>query len=285
MTTMKQTHSALVVKALFAANFILLVGACGQAPSFKESKEESSKSSDQEVAIGTEGMSGHVSGQVDENGMPIDPSTTTDETVNGTETDDNVLLPGGNEWTPDWADQNNPGNPEPLPGEVTNGGATTGTSPEGTATPPTVIPGADDDDLDALHKCLSKWRNNPFNGKTVNNFHRISASVTVGGYGNAVNDTENTEEPYLILIDAGVNVGGAPTYQLMNKNGYYCMNVNVNVQTNFTINLHCNARLADTKVNVNVGSTQNDSTSAVGVHVLSNVQINSVRPEGEQCIR
>lgn len=158
--------------------------------------------------------------------------------------------------------------------------------PSGDATPtlPPEIPSAEGGDLDALHKCLAKWKNHPFKG-TVDNYERISASVTVGGFGNAVNDAESTDEPFLVLIDAGVNVLGAPTYNLMNKNGYYCMKVNVNVATSLTVNLHCNARLADQKVNVNVGTTQSDTTSTVGVHVLSNVQVNSVRPEGASCIR
>lgn len=175
-----------------------------------------------------------------------------------------------------------------LPGEGAADGETAGDEEgddgEGTPTLPPEIPAADDKDIDALHKCLSKWKGHPFKG-TVDNYYRIAASISIGGMGNAIKDTERTDEPFLILVDAAVNVGGAPTYELMNPNGYYCMKVNVNVLTSLNINLHCNARLADSKVSVNVGSTQNDSTSAVGVHVLSNVQVNSVRPEGDSCIR
>lgn len=86
-------------------------------------------------------------------------------------------------------------------------------------------------------------------------------------------------------MDAAVNVGGAVTYNLLNPNGYYCMKVNVNVNQQLTINLHCNARLADSKVGVNVGSTVSDSTSAVGVHVNSTVNVQTVRPAGDQCVR
>jgi len=32
----------------------------------------------------------------------------------------------------------------------------------------------------------------------------------------------------LIAEGAGVNVGGTPSYNLLNRNGYYCMKVNVN---------------------------------------------------------
>jgi len=146
------------------------------------------------------------------------------------------------------------------------------------------IPAADKDDLDALHKCMTKWQQHPFKG-SVQNYTKISAAVTVGGIGNAVNDSERTDEPHLILIDAGVNVLGSPVYNLLNPNGYYCIKVNVNVLTNLTVNLHCRARLADQKVNINVGSQQNDTTSSVGVHVLSSVKVQTVRPEGDTCIR
>lgn len=164
---------------------------------------------------------------------------------------------------------------------VLDSGSTADANPE--ALPD--VPGADPKDLPALKACMAKWKDNPFQGQTVQNFRRIAASVTVGGFGNAINDTTETPAPFLILIDAGVNVLGAPTYNLLNPNGYYCMKVNVNVMTSLTVKLHCNAHLADSKVDVNVLSTTNDSTSAVGVHVLSDVEVQTIRPEGDSCIR
>ncbi len=146
------------------------------------------------------------------------------------------------------------------------------------------VPDADDDDKDALAKCLAKWKNHPFKSP-ITNYKKIFASVTVGGFGNAVNDTERSAEPFLTLIAAGVNVIGQPTYNLMNPNGYYCIKVNVNVLAKLTVNLHCSARLADEKVNVNVLSSQTGNTASVGVHVLSTVDVKTVKPQGDQCIR
>ncbi len=149
-----------------------------------------------------------------------------------------------------------------------------------------TIPGAKPTDLDALHHCLAAWPNNPFLGTgRVDHFKEIYAAVSVLSSGAAINDTENTPFPELILVDAGVNVLGSPTYNLLNKNGYYCMRVNVNVMTNLGVNLHCNARLADSKVDVNVLSTQNDTTAGVGVNVLSGVKLTTVRPQGDSCVR
>lgn len=235
-----------MIKFPHAPLLLFVLAACGQAPSFVERNGSSSD----------DARSG---GSVEDTGARAP----------GDEGD--VVLPGegANEWSPDWAQ-----------GE---GAADGDENPEGVPTLP-EIPAADADDLPALHKCLSKWKNHPFKG-TVDNYQHISASISVGGIGNVVNDDERTEEPFLVLIDAAVNVGGTPTYNLMNPNGYYCMKVNVNVLTSLNVNLHCNARLADEKVNVNVGSNQNDTTSTVGVHVLSEVQVTTVRPEGDSCIR
>lgn len=272
MTT-QRTPSALTAGVVA---LVLQLAACGQAPSFNDlesGKRRNSADDTNSNPGGTEDTGVLANGQAGGEGTTGD--------VEGT---DEVALPagGGNEWSPDWAG----GKPAADDGATD---AADGTDPNGTGgktSPETMptIPGAKDGDLDALHKCLAQWKNNPFKG-TVDNYQRIYASVSVGGIGNVINDTESTAEPYLILVDAGVNVGGTPTYNLLNKNGYYCMKVNVNVLTSLNVNLHCNARLSDSRVNVNVGSTQNDQTSAVGVHVLSNVQVNTVRPEGDSCIR
>jgi hypothetical protein len=271
-----------ITQALCVALGLTLVG-CGQDPSFLNNESTAAKSSDQQV--NTSGGSVDDNGQrIGKNGEGTDPQGNDIEGgENAGETGPNgeVILPGDgqNDWTPDWADG------EETDQEDNNGtNSGTGTNPGTTNPDKPVIPGASEGDLDALHKCLAKWNGNPFTG-TVRNYRKISASVSVGGFGNLINDNESTAQPFLTLVEAGVNVLGSPTYNLMNKNGYYCIKVNVNVSTNLNINLHCNARLADQKVNVNVGSTQNDSTSAVGVHVLSNVQINTVRPEGQACIR
>ncbi len=145
------------------------------------------------------------------------------------------------------------------------------------------IPGIDDDDdLAALHKCMEKWGELPF-GQTIPT--RVLTAVSIGGFGTSIDDREQTEAPELVLVKAAVNVGGKVNYNFLNRNGYYCIKVNVNVLTDLTINLHCNARLADSKVGVNVGSVMNDNTAAIGVHVGSVVSVNTVRPDGDQCIR
>jgi hypothetical protein len=233
-------------KQLLAFGIILLLAACGQDASFLQVEDTDRKKNE-----GTEpnyAEDADALGQEGENGSG-----------------DNGIVVGDE------------GNPEELEGDEEG---------EAPSLPPEDydIPDADDGDLDALHKCMAKWKNLPFD-QTIDNYNKIAASVTVGGFGNAINDTEPTDEPWLTLITAGVNVGGAPTYRLLNPNGYYCIKVNVNVLTNLTIELHCNARLADSKVNVAVISEQDDATAEVGVHVLSDIDVVTVRPSGDACIR
>lgn len=233
------------------AVFSALVGVfglgCGQDPSFMNLHGKKKNSSDAEEA------------------PDLDGEVLVDEESNGGAGDE-ILVEGSGDPEEVDAGDGDDMVVEPLPPEDYD------------------IPEADDDDLDALHKCMAQWKNLPFD-QTINSYKKISAAVTVGGYGNAVNDTEATDTPQLVLISAGVNVLGAPTYKLLNPNGYYCIKVNVNVQTDLTVELHCNARLSDGKVNVNVQSNQNDVTSAVGVHVLSEVEVVTIRPNGDQCIR
>lgn len=178
-----------------------------------------------------------------------------------------------------------------MPGSTGGGAAGGGTTPGETPKPIVVgpdpgyklPPGVDEGDAAALHQCLVK-----LNGQLPQKFkyyHKIVAQVSVFGQGTAINDQLRTDGPALTLVVAGVNVGGTPVYNFLNPNGYYCIKVGVNVMTNLTVNMHCNARLADSKVNVNVGSTVSDSTAAVGVAVMSTINVNTQRPAGDACIR
>ena len=133
-----------------------------------------------------------------------------------------------------------------------------------------------------MAQCITKWGKVPFTG-TFTNVRRIKAAVSVYGIGSVINDTVQTAAPALVLIDAGVNVMGSTTYNLLNNNGYYCMKVNVNVKTDFDINLACNAQLADNSVQVNVASQTNSETSVIGVNVGSNVQVTRMAPNGGEC--
>jgi len=241
---------------------LLALGACGQAPAFNDLTNDGGSASfdpDDPNSLDTE------KGNSDCDDIYSDDCV--DGNGNGDGDGDGNNNGNGNGNGDGDGDGNNNGNGDETPRDPGD----------------YDIPGIDDDDdLAALHKCMEKWGELPF-GQTIP--ARTLTAISIGGFGTAINDTEETEYPELVLVKAAVNVGGTVNYKFLNPNAYYCIKVNVNVLTDLTIDLHCNARLADSKVSVNVGSVMSDNTAAVGVHVGSVVTVNTVRPEGDQCIR
>ena len=169
--------------------------------------------------------------------------------------------------------------PNPGPAPVA---PTFPSQPSNPNSPVFSVPGLTPSEQVQVAQCITKWGRVPFTG-TFTNVRRIKAAVSVYGIGSVINDTVQTSSPALILVDAGVNVMGNPVYNFMNNNGYYCMKVNVNVQTDLDINLACNAKLADNSVQVNVASTTNSETGVIGVNVGSNVQVTRMTSTRSEC--
>lgn len=175
--------------------------------------------------------------------------------------------------------------PTPAPAPITTPvpvEPTFPSQPSNPSSPVFTVPGLTPSEQVQVAQCINKWGRVPFTG-TFTNVKRIKAAVSVYGIGSVINDVNQTSAPMLVLIDAGVNVMGSTVYNLLNNNGYYCMKVNVNVNTDFDINLACNAKLADNSVQVNVGSEVNSETSVIGVNVGSNVQVTRMTPSRGQC--
>ena len=249
----------------------LALVACGQEPAFKNLQSQDS---------GTKGSGS--GGYVDEGGHSIDPpgeGPEGEKNADITKPGDDLANNGGGTGSGGGGSSSGGGNGGGSGGGGGNSGGG-GTTPNGDI----VFPDIDkDSDKEDLKKCLAAWGSTPFAGPT--SVRKIFASVTVGGFGVGIDDRVQTANPELVIVYAGVNVGGSVNYNMLNRNAYYCMVANVNVVTRLNVNLHCNARLADAKVAVNIGGQQNGSTAAVGVNVGSEVTIQNVRPDGEQCVR
>ena len=279
--------------------FALGLASCGQAPSFVDaqggiSKKRDVKSSDQGAKSGGSGTADTV---------PVDPETGGGTADSGQGNDPGASSTSGGTSQPTGSTvtttSSTPGSPSTVVSTPTNPTTTPAVIPPviPVVVPPTttfsnnptipgaptfVVPGVTTEETDQIRKCVMKWGQVPFVG-TVSNVRRIYAAVTVGGFGNAVTDTQQTASPSLVLIDAGVNVFGHPTYDLLNQNAYYCVRVNVNVATTLDVNLACNARLADTSVQVNVASNANGGTAVVGVNVGSTVNVRPMTPSRQIC--
>lgn len=230
---------------------VLALSACGQAPSF--------------VDATTGGLRGHDSGSGSGSG-------------GGESSGDQTANPGsdgaGGEGSGSGGSSESGGGGA---GGSSGGGASTGESP---ATPPYVVPGANPADTAAINRCLAKWKNHPF-PTNITSFKHIYAAISINSNAVVVDDVAQTAVPQLILVDAGVAVGGNPIYNLRNQNGYYCMKVGVNVKTNLTINLACKARLADSLFQVGVNSSSSGTSAAVGINVGSNVKVNTTDVNGQ----
>ncbi len=124
---------------------------------------------------------------------------------------------------------------------------------------------------ESIANCSKAWGQTPPTSFEV--VRKIRASVSVGSSGVTLKDSAQTNGASLTLLYAGVNVGGTPTWELTNPNGWYCIIVTVNVDTKLTVKLSKSGRLADSKVAVNVGSKTDESISAIGVNVGSEITV------------
>lgn len=264
------------LKKVFLMMVTVLLMACGQDPAFLELEGQGGKAKSRATSFG----------ETSDEGSSLDANKDDENSENPEDYAEDL---DGDGWPDDVSNDdgmnpsdngNNGGNNN---GGNNNGGNNNGGNGGNTPAPGDVIvPDAEPGDMAAIGKCLALWgTNSPF-GQTINNFEKVYASVTIGGSGTPINDTVRTEDPKLILVVAGVAVNSNVTYNMLNPNGYYCIKVGVNVETNLTANIHCNAHVAQTNVNVSIGSS-GDPLANVGVNVNSNTQVNIVRPADDQC--
>ena len=159
----------------------------------------------------------------------------------------------------------------------------TGGSVGGAASSDLAAPADATPEQKAIGRCLAQWgKSAPFDASIYQNYQHIDAAVSIlgGGSSYAVEDTQATDQPALIVVSAAVSVLGSTRYALMNPNGWYCIMTDVNVESKTEIDLQCKAHLAGSKVQVNVGSDA-DANSAVGVNVLSDVKVVREPAEGQ----
>ena len=259
-------------KVLLMLATVLLM-ACGQDPAFLELEGQGGKAKSRAASYG----------EASDEGNSLDAK---EDEENSSNPEDYVEDLDGDGWPDDITDSDG-SNPSDN-GNIGNNGGDDGINTGGNGGNNTpgpggvIVPDAEPGDMDAIGKCLALWgTNSPF-GQTITNFEKIYASVTIGGSGTPINDTARTESPKLILVVAGVAVNSNVTYNMLNPNGYYCIKVGVNVATNLTANIHCNAHVAQTNVNISIGSN-GDPLAGIGVNVNSNTQVNIVRPVDDVC--
>jgi hypothetical protein len=131
-----------------------------------------------------------------------------------------------------------------------------------------AAPSALADDHKILMKCLKRWDKHPFPAKLT--YKVMEAKVKVFGIGSDLRDDTKTKEPRLVLIKPSVNVMGKFKYHLLNPNGWYCLEADVNVMGKAEINLACTAKLASSKSGATV---MGGSDKSGGVVVMGKTEI------------
>ena len=134
------------------------------------------------------------------------------------------------------------------------------------------------DDLGAVQACLANWGDHPFDTRNPK-FRVLGSQVKVFGIGGSINETYKTPEPELVLIKSNVSVMTKSRMNLLNPNGWYCLQGKVNVMAKSIITLDCKSHLAST----NPGTTVlGSSESEEGVTVMGKAEIHRVNCGGHQ---
>ena len=128
------------------------------------------------------------------------------------------------------------------------------------------------DDLEAVRACLANWGDHPFDMQNPN-FRVLGTQVKVFGIGGSINETNKTADPELILIRSNVSVMTKSRMNLLNPNGWYCLQGKVNVMAKSIITLDCRAHLASSSPGTTVlGSSEGED----GVTVMGKAEIHRV---------
>ena len=96
----------------------------------------------------------------------------------------------------------------------------------------------------SIAACLKIWGNHPFGNKPQ--FKTLATSVKVFGIGTKTDDTQPTSSPSLVLVNPIINAMGGSTVELLNPNGWYCLQTTVSVLGRVSLHAHCKAQLAMT---------------------------------------
>jgi hypothetical protein len=121
-----------------------------------------------------------------------------------------------------------------------------------------------------IHRCLANWKTHPF-GAGPANYRVIESKVGVFGIGGDIRDDQVTDKPELIYVRPNVSVMSKSVLELMNPNGWYCIERSVAVMAKIEVRLHCKAHLASTEEGVSVMGGGDG-----GVNVMGATQVKSV---------
>ena len=120
-----------------------------------------------------------------------------------------------------------------------------------------------------IQRCLANWKDHPFAAST--DYRVIEAKVGVFGIGGDVKDDTVTAKPELVYVRPAVSVMSKSDIELLNPNGWYCLEKSVAVMAKIEIELHCNAKLATTEEGVSVMGGGDSGVNVMGATRIERV--------------
>lgn len=103
---------------------------------------------------------------------------------------------------------------------------------------------------EGVQRCLANWGEHPFGSSP--DYRVIEPKVSVFGIGGDIREDTPTNAPELVYIRPNVSVMSKQDVELLNPNGWYCLERSVSVMAKVAIRLHCDAHLATTQEGVTV---------------------------------
>jgi hypothetical protein len=136
---------------------------------------------------------------------------------------------------------------------------------------PTLVSAKETDS--AIAACLKAWGDHPFGSNPQ--FKTLGTSVKVFGIGNAASDQAPTNSPSLVLVKPMFNVMGGATVELLNPNGWYCLETALSVMGRMSIRVQCKAHLAMTSDGKTVlgDNTENRAIRDIGVTSIGSISV------------
>ncbi len=125
----------------------------------------------------------------------------------------------------------------------------------------------------SIAACLKAWGDHPFGENPQ--FKTLATSVKVFGIGGEPSDTAPTNSPSLVLINPSLNVMGGSTIELLNPNGWYCLQTTLSILGRVSIRAHCKAHLASTSAGSTVlgNNTENRNIRDLAVTAVGSVSV------------
>lgn len=95
---------------------------------------------------------------------------------------------------------------------------------------------------DSLSSCLRAWGQHPFGTDPA--YRTLGTTFNIFGVGTDLKDPYPSDTADLVLVRPSLNIMGGTTVELLNPNGWYCLQGDVTVMGRLTIQADCQARLA-----------------------------------------